>query len=95
MELGVPDATCTVAGTLHVGAKAGEGLTLQVRLRVPVKLPLGVADNVKLAFCPATTVEDADEEGAREKPEDCEACKVKTCDAVCEKLPEAPVTVTV
>jgi hypothetical protein len=44
-EAGVPAATWTVAGTLHVGAKLGAGLTLQLRLTVPEKLPAEVANN--------------------------------------------------
>jgi hypothetical protein len=66
-EPGVLPPTCTLAGGLHTGARLGVGLTLQVRLTVPVNPFVEVADNVKLALCPAVTDAEPDEIGASEK----------------------------
>jgi hypothetical protein len=89
---GEPALTCTVAGTLHVGAWLGAGLTAQDRLTVPLNPFVEVAASVKLALCPAVTDadEEADEEGASEKAGGCDDCTVRACEALCDELPDAP-----
>jgi hypothetical protein len=89
---GVPATTWTVAGTLHVGALLGAGLTEQDRFTVPLNPFEEVADSVNLALCPAVTDadEEPDEEGASEKAGGCDDCTVRACEALCERLPEAP-----
>lgn len=89
---GVPAVTWTVAGTLHVGARLGAGLTEQDRFTVPLNPFVEVADSEKLALWPAVTDadEEPDEEGASEKAGGCDDCTVRACEALCERLPEAP-----
>jgi hypothetical protein len=92
---GVPAATCTVAGTVHLGALVGAGLTAQVKLTVPLNPFVEVADSVNLALCPAVTDadEEPDEEGASEKAGGCDDCTVSACEAACDKPPEIPAMV--
>ncbi len=44
---------CTEGGRVHVGARATAGLTLQLKLTVPVNDPTGANTRLKLAVCPA------------------------------------------
>src|ERR1700722_1041090 len=92
MEPSVPAATWIVAGTVHVGAKLGVGLTVQLRLTVPLNPFVEVADSVKLALCPAVTEadEEPDEEGASEKAGGWEDCTVSVCEVLCDEVLEAP-----
>ncbi len=56
-ELGELPVTLTDAGTLQTGAGDAAGLTLQVRVTVPLNDPAGVSAKLKVAACPAEIVE--------------------------------------
>jgi hypothetical protein len=81
IDPGVPEVIWTEAGTVHVGAWLGAGLTAQLRLTVPLNPFVEVADSVKFALCPAVTVadEEPDEGGASENAGGCDDCTVSIC----------------
>jgi len=91
---GVPFATLTELGTVHVGAGVTTGVMLQLRLTVPLKVPAGVTCMSNFALCPALMVCDVDCPNAGPTAKSGAACT--TCESVVlwTMEPDVPETFT-